>query len=95
MEALVKKSFLSYFCCMKQQVGRLFTAVILLILPMIIQAQCSTCAGAAESSLQQGSTAAKGLNDGILYLLAIPAIAVVVFYLLYKKRQQFLAKFEN
>ncbi len=39
-------------------------------------AQCPMCRMAAESNLQNGGTAAKGLDMGILYLLAIPYLLV-------------------
>ena len=47
-------------------------------------AQCPMCKAAVESTVESGqSNAGKGLNDGILYLLAAPylfvAILIVVF----------------
>lgn len=39
-------------------------------------AQCALCKSTAESSLKEGSTQAKGLNTGILYLLVMPYILV-------------------
>lgn len=41
-----------------------------------VQAQCPMCKAAAESSIAEGNKKAKGLNNGILYLLAMPYIAV-------------------
>ena len=37
-----------------------------------VQAQCSVCRRAAETSNEAGEKTAKGLNKGILYLMAIP-----------------------
>ena len=49
-------------------------------------AQCSMCTMNAENSVQNGNTQGKGLNDGILYLLAAPYLAVAaVGFLWYKK----------
>lgn len=49
-------------------------------------AQCPMCKAAAESSLAEGNKRAKGLNSGILYLLAMPYLAVsVVGFMWYKK----------
>ena len=49
-------------------------------------AQCAMCTLNAESSVQNGNTEGNGLNNGILYLLAAPYLAVaVVGFLWYKK----------
>ena len=48
--------------------------------------QCAMCTMNAENSVQNGNTQGNGLNNGILYLLAAPYIAVAaVGYLWYKK----------
>lgn len=39
-------------------------------------AQCPMCRIAAESNLKNGGTAGKGLNSGILYMLATPYLIV-------------------
>ena len=47
--------------------------------------QCSMCSATAENSVANGNTEGDGLNDGILYLLAAPYLAVVgIGYLWYK-----------
>jgi hypothetical protein len=49
-------------------------------------AQCSMCTLNAEYSVQHGNHQGDGLNDGILYLLAMPYLAVaVVGFIWYKK----------
>ncbi|HEY0668588.1 MAG TPA: hypothetical protein VGD22_10455 [Sphingobacteriaceae bacterium] len=49
-------------------------------------AQCSMCALNAENSVKHGNTQGNGLNDGILYLLAAPYLAIgVVGFIWYKK----------
>lgn len=35
-------------------------------------AQCAMCKASAETSVEAGSTAATGINTGVLYLLAFP-----------------------
>jgi hypothetical protein len=51
-----------------------------------VEAQCAQCAATIETSSKNGSTAANGLNKGILFLLAAPYIAVaVVGFVWYKK----------
>lgn len=70
--------------------------VILLIFACVYltqtKAQCAMCQASAESSLDAGSTAASGLNNGILYLLVLPFAFAFIFYILYKRRQQVLKK---
>lgn len=39
-------------------------------------AQCPMCKTAVESGMEKGHTKGKGLNDGILYLLATPYLAI-------------------
>lgn len=41
-------------------------------------AQCPMCRMSAESNLKNGGTAGKGLNAGILYMLALPYTLVGV-----------------
>ena len=50
------------------------------------KAQCAMCSATAEAGVKDGNTEANGLNNGILYLLAAPYIAVAVGgYVWYKK----------
>jgi len=47
-------------------------------------AQCAMCRAVLES--EEGQTAAQGINDGIVYLMAIPYILVGgVGYFIYRK----------
>lgn len=41
-----------------------------------VDAQCPMCKMSAESNLQNGGTAGKGLNKGILYLFAAPYLMI-------------------
>ena len=58
---------------------------------IVAEAQCPMCKASVESGLEGGDANAKGkgLNDGILYLLATPylAIAVVGGAWYYKRKQ--------
>lgn len=48
--------------------------------------QCAMCNLTAENSVKNGNTQGKGLNTGILYLLAAPYLAVAVIgFIWYKK----------
>lgn len=52
-------------------------------------AQCALCKANAETSLKEGSNAAKGLNIGIMYLLIIPyAMVGAVGYWWYVKNKK-------
>ena len=48
--------------------------VILFLASISIQAQCAMCRAVLEN--EEGQTTAKGINDGILYLMTIPYVLV-------------------
>jgi len=51
--------------------------------------QCAMCKAVVEANLEAGDTKGAGLNDGILFLMSMPYIAVLlfgVFYYLQKKK---------
>jgi hypothetical protein len=51
-----------------------------------VSAQCAMCSLNAENSVENGNTQGNGLNNGILFLLAAPYIAVAaVGYIWYRK----------
>ncbi len=56
-----------------------------------VAAQCPMCKTSVESGLKEGNTVGMGLNDGILYLLAMPYILVgavsFFWYRSYRKRK--------
>lgn len=55
-----------------------------------VAAQCSMCTLNAENSTQNGQTQGRGLNNGILFLLAMPYLAVagigILWYTKYRKK---------
>jgi len=54
-----------------------------------VQAQCPMCRIAAESNLENGGTAGKGLNNGILYILATPYLLVgVIGFVWWRNRRK-------
>ena len=54
-----------------------------------MEAQCPMCRMSAESNLKNGGTAGKGLNTGILYMLATPDLWVgVCGYMWYTNRRK-------
>ncbi|MBL7797959.1 MAG: hypothetical protein JNJ90_15815 [Saprospiraceae bacterium] len=47
------------------------------LIPFDASAQCPMCRMSAESNLKNGGTDGRGLNAGILYMLAMPYLLVV------------------
>ena len=59
---------------------------VLIFISAHANAQCAMCTATVESSSANGGGAANGLNNGIMYLLAAPYLAVaIVGYIWYKK----------
>ena len=55
------------------------------LLPIASSAQCAMCRAALES--EEGGVKAEAVNDGIVYLMAIPYVLVgVIGYFIYKMR---------
>lgn len=51
-----------------------------------VKAQCSLCTTAVESNNKSGSSTTRGLNNGIMYLLAAPYLAAAAIgFVWYKK----------
>lgn len=72
-----------------------FVAVFMLLFSAIyteVAAQCPMCRMSAESNLNNGGTVGRGLNTGILYMLAMPYLIVgcigIWWYRNRKKEQQ-------
>jgi len=58
--------------------------LILFLLPQWSEAQCAMCRAVLESS--ENTSVAEGINNGIVYLMAIPYILVaVLFYFIYRR----------
>jgi hypothetical protein len=59
-----------------KKLKRILVMMILVISTMLsvsdLHAQCPMCKMSAESNLKNGGTTGRGLNTGILYMLALP-----------------------
>ena len=69
----------------------LFSFLIALVFQAKLSAQCAMCKAVVEANLKEGGSAGAGLNEGILYLMAMPYIAVLlfgIFYYLQKRKKQ-------
>jgi len=75
------------------------TAVVLLSLagPSLssVEAQCPMCRMSAESNLKSGGSAGKGLNRGILYMLAMPYLLVGTLGFVWWRNQNVMAHGEE
>ena len=64
-----------------------------------IDAQCAMCTATVESNLKSGGTTGSGLNGGIMYLLAVPYLAMaaigILWYKKYRKKNVALNIKEN
>jgi hypothetical protein len=64
----------------------LFAIVWLTFGALGVKAQCAMCTTAVESNNKSGAKTTSGLNNGIIYLLAAPYLAVAaVGFIWYKK----------
>lgn len=63
----------------------------LLFINVVAFSQCAMCKAVVETDLANGGTVAKGINNGILYLMAFPYLLLMVvgyfFYKQYKKKK--------
>ncbi|WP_411030095.1 hypothetical protein [Spongiimicrobium sp. 3-5] len=58
--------------------------LLMLFLPQFSEAQCAMCRAVLES--EENRSAAEGVNNGIVYLMAIPYVLIAgLFYFIYKK----------
>lgn len=63
----------------------LFLLVALLLFTDVVQGQCVMCKAVAEDSAAEGAVG-RGINQGILYIMAVPYILLgILGYLVYKK----------
>lgn len=51
-----------------------------------VKAQCAMCTTAVESNNKSGASTTKGLNHGIMYLLAAPYLAAVAVGVIWYKK---------
>jgi hypothetical protein len=71
---------------MKSGVRVILFCILLFMLPVLAEAQCSICTKTAE---QLGEEPAKGLNAGILYLMLAPlSVAGIIGYKWWKKEKE-------
>lgn len=79
---------------MKSKIFKYFSILLLalslqMVNPEPLPAQCPMCRMSAESNLQNGGQSGRGLNNGILYMLATPYLLVgLVGYIWWRNRRK-------
>ena len=67
----------------------LFILFLISAAALTADAQCPMCKASVESGMKDPNSKGRGLNDGILYLLATPYIAIAVIGTVwYNKRRK-------
>ncbi|MCM4162707.1 hypothetical protein DHC50_03790 [Arenibacter sp. A80] len=62
----------------------MFLTLVFVLVPEFAEAQCAMCRAVLES--EGSEAAAKGINNGIVYLMAVPYLLVAaLFFFIYKK----------
>lgn len=75
-----------------KKIAFVFLFMVLLVISNIpsASAQCAMCTVSAEQSVKNGNTQGKGLNTGIIYLLAIPYLLItgmgILWYVKFRKK---------
>jgi amino acid transporter len=68
----------------------LFIFVTAISIQPAAKAQCAMCTINAEQGTKNGNTQGKGINDGVLYLMALPYLLIaglgVLWYVRYHKK---------
>jgi hypothetical protein len=82
-----RKFFIVLFC----------VALFFMLSPIEMNAQCAMCKQSAESSLKNPNSVARGLNSGILYLMAVPYLAIMFIFRkqIYTLFKMFRARFSR
>lgn len=64
----------------KYIIGLIVLVIVLIAIPIDIEAQCAMCKASVESSQGQKNSVAAGINKGILYLMAIPYLLLMFIF---------------
>jgi hypothetical protein len=66
----------------------------LLLLDIAASAQCAMCKSSVTSNLEGGGNTGRGINTGILYLMAIPYLLIGAL-IAYVYRKQLMIKYKQ
>tara|TARA_R100001369_G_C3320435_1_gene168823 strand:- start:916 stop:1173 length:258 start_codon:yes stop_codon:yes gene_type:complete len=79
-----KRSILYSRNTIKVRYTVLLLTLVFLLVPELAEAQCAMCRAVLES--EGSEAAAKGINNGIVYLMAVPYLLVAgLFFFIYRK----------
>ncbi|MFT4565851.1 MAG: hypothetical protein ACI9FN_000804 [Saprospiraceae bacterium] len=71
-----------------QRILLILTLILFFFVSSELAAQCPMCKIAAESNLENGGSAGKGLNTGILYMLTMPYLIIgILGFVWYRNRK--------
>ena len=65
---------------MKRYIFIFIVILVLVLFPSIGEAQCSMCKAAVQSTMDQENSLARGINKGILYLMAVPYLLLAFIF---------------
>jgi hypothetical protein len=65
---------------MKKYAFAIIILFVLVLAPTLGEAQCSMCKASVESSMGQKNSVAGGINQGILYLMAVPYLLIAFVF---------------
>ncbi len=64
-----------------------YISILLVLFTVPVDAQCAMCRAVLES--EEGQETAKGINNGIVYLMIIPYVLIgVVGYFIYRNKKK-------
>ena len=67
----------------KNSTLKIFLFFCFVLISQNANAQCAMCKAVVEANLESGGSIGAGLNDGILYLMAMPYISIIVVGLIW------------
>ena len=69
------------------KIRKILIIALLMLLPVVAEAQCSMCRAVLESEADQST--AEGINNGIMYLMVFPYILIGgIGYYIYRSRKK-------
>ena len=67
----------------KNSTSNILVSLSIVLISQNANAQCAMCKAVVEANLESGGSIGAGINDGILYLMAIPYISMIVVGLIW------------
>ena len=67
----------------KNSTSNILVSLSIVLISQNANAQCAMCKAVVEANLESGGSIGAGLNDGILYLRAMPYISIIVVGLIW------------